>query len=120
MTLATPPEALSIYAMTLPGILMNVVAHPADFAALLDDPRKNAVLLGPGNGVTAATRAHVLYALEAGKRCVIDADALTVFAERPQDLLAALRAAAEQAAAGGATTGSDDEVVDAEIVDDGK
>ena len=95
VTIASPPEALAIYATTMPGILMTVVAHPADFATMLADPRKNAVLLGPGNGVTPATRAHVLFALEAGRRCVLDADALTVFAERPQDLIAALNGAAE-------------------------
>ena len=34
--------------------------------ALLQDKRRNAVLLGPGNGVGAATRANVLAALQMG------------------------------------------------------
>ncbi|MGE5540121.1 MAG: NAD(P)H-hydrate dehydratase [Gemmatimonas sp.] len=96
VTVASPPEALPIYAAAMAGVLTMPIAHPADFAALLDDPRKNAVLLGPGNGATPATRAHVLLALEAGRVCVLDADALTVFADRPQDLVEALKAAADR------------------------
>jgi NAD(P)H-hydrate epimerase len=82
--------------MSMAGVLTSAVAHPADFAALIDDVRKNVVLLGPGNGATPATRAHVLLALETGRLCVLDADALTVFADRPQDLIEALQAAGER------------------------
>jgi NAD(P)H-hydrate epimerase len=91
VTIVTPPEALSIYATANPGVLTATIAHPFDLIALLDDARKNVVLLGPGGGSNEATRAHVLFALEAGRRCVLDADALTAFADRPQDLIAALR-----------------------------
>jgi NAD(P)H-hydrate epimerase len=94
-TIACPPEALGLYAAALPGVLTTAIAHPADVAALLDDTRKNVVLLGPGNGVTHATRSHVLFALEAHRRCVLDADALTVFSDRPQDLIDALHATAK-------------------------
>jgi ADP-dependent NAD(P)H-hydrate dehydratase / NAD(P)H-hydrate epimerase len=98
-TIASSPEALPIYAATMPGVLTSVISHPMDLAALLDDERKNVVLLGPGAGVGAPTRSHVLFALEANRRCVLDADALTVFADRPQDLIAALQSSA--AALGG-------------------
>jgi len=94
VTIASPPEALPIYAAAMAGVLTHAIAHPVDLIAFLEDTRKNAVLLGPGAGSNEATRAHVLYALEAGRRCVLDADALTAFADRPQDLIAALRSAA--------------------------
>lgn len=94
-TIASPPEALGLYAAALPGVLTTAIAHPAEFAALLDDIRKNVVLLGPGNGVTDTTRSHVLFALEANRRYVLDADALTVFSDRPQDLIDALQATAK-------------------------
>lgn len=94
-TIASPPEALGLYAAALPGVLTTAVAHPADVVSLLEDTRKNVVLLGPGNGVTDATRSHVLFALEANRRCVLDADALTVFSDRPQDLIDALHGAAK-------------------------
>jgi NAD(P)H-hydrate epimerase len=56
----------------------------------LTDERRNAVLLGPGNGVSEATRANVLTALGLGKACVLDADALTSFEGRAGELFEAL------------------------------
>ena len=44
------------------------------------------MLLGPGSGVTEETRGHVLASLAAGKACVLDADALSVFADDPARL----------------------------------
>ncbi len=38
----------------------------AGFADLLADPRRNAILIGPGAGVGAATRAYVEAALTGG------------------------------------------------------
>ncbi len=93
VTIASPPQAVPIYAAYMPGVLTAAVANRKAFAELLVDPRRNAVLLGPGYGVSAATRAHVLAALAADKRCVLDADALTVFQHRPQDLFSAIRGA---------------------------
>jgi NAD(P)H-hydrate epimerase len=90
-TIASAPEALPIYAAALTSTLTQPISHPVDFAKLLDDPRRNAVLIGPGNGISDATRAHTLYALEVNRRCVLDADALTVFSDRPQDLIDAIR-----------------------------
>jgi hydroxyethylthiazole kinase-like uncharacterized protein yjeF len=51
-----------------------------------------AALIGPGNGVDADTADRVLRAL-AARPCVLDADALTVFAGRPETLFAAFSAA---------------------------
>ncbi|MCH9053608.1 MAG: NAD(P)H-hydrate dehydratase, partial [Proteobacteria bacterium] len=90
LTIASPPEAVAVYAVSMPGILTVPVDDEQAFAALLADRRKNAVLLGPGYGVNQATRSRVLAALGAGKRVVLDADALTVFADAPGDLFAAI------------------------------
>src|SRR5262249_20237517 len=62
----------------------------AGFQALLEDRRRNTVLIGPGAGVGAETREMVLAALGARKRLVLDADALTSFAEDPQRLFSAI------------------------------
>lgn len=90
VTLACPPEALPIYALSTPSAIAVPVASEADFGALLADGRKNAVLLGPGNGVGGETRAHTLAALAAGKATVVDADALTSFQDRPEVLFEAV------------------------------
>lgn len=88
VTVAGPAEALPLYLADSPG---NIVADIAAFSSLLADPRKNALLLGPGNGAGPDTRRRVLDALAAGKACVLDADALTSFADGPGDLFAAIR-----------------------------
>ena len=82
-TIAAPSAALPLYAA---GDAGNILAPLDEFVSLLDDSRRNVVLLGPGNGVGAHTRQHVLSALHSGKPCVLDADALTSFADRPRDL----------------------------------
>jgi NAD(P)H-hydrate epimerase len=96
VTVACPPEALPIYALSTPSAIAAPIANEADFDALLADARKNAVLLGPGNGVGPQTRARTLAALGAGKVTVVDADALSSFQDRP----AALFEAVSKAAAG--------------------
>jgi NAD(P)H-hydrate epimerase len=79
VTVAAPASALSIYAGDMP----SVITHPCDsveaYLGLLSDSRRNTLLLGPGNGVTAATRTRALAALESDRSVVLDADALTVF-----------------------------------------
>ena len=91
VTLACPPGALMVYAQALEAVMTRAMAEPDGFAALLADPRKNAVLIGPGNGVGEATRKRVLASLAAGKACVLDADALTSFENQPSELFSAIK-----------------------------
>jgi len=75
-----------------PAVITLEAPEPADFAAALADPRRNAVVVGPGNGVTPETRTRAEAAIKAGRAVVLDADALTVFQDRPVtlwDLIAA-------------------------------
>ena len=53
---------------------------------MLEDPRRNGILLGPGAGVGEALRRQVCACSQAAKACVLDADALTSFSDRPQEL----------------------------------
>jgi NAD(P)H-hydrate epimerase len=81
---------LPIYALSTPSAIAVPLDGEADYRALLADARKNAVLLGPGNGVGGETRARTLAALAAGKATVVDADALTSFQDRPTNLFEAV------------------------------
>ena len=87
VTVHAPEAALSVYAAQLTAVM---VASLDDLGAALADERRNALLIGPGCGVSPATRARTLRALGAGKRCVLDADALTAFQDEPGALFAAL------------------------------
>ena len=91
VTAAAPSAALPVYALAAHAVILAKLDDAHDFARLMDDPRRNAVLLGPGAGADQLTRMRVTAALGAGKRCVIDADALTVFADDPEHLCRAVR-----------------------------
>lgn len=83
VTIAAPPEALGILRGAEAG---NIVVPLDQGAASLNDARYSAGLIGPGAGVTGQTRDLVGRALACPKSWVLDADALTAFADRPQDL----------------------------------
>jgi len=87
VTLATPPNALLINATASLAVMVQRVDDPDAFGALLDDPRINAVVMGPGAGIGANTRQMALQALRHRRRAVVlDADALTSFEGQPEDL----------------------------------
>ena len=90
VTVACPPGALLVNAAHLTSVMCTSFEGAEGLGVALDDPRRNAVLLGPGNGVGAATRANVLAALGKDRRVVLDADALTSFEDDPDALFAAL------------------------------
>ena len=87
VTVHASEAALPVYASQLTAVM---VAPTTDLETALADERRNALLIGPGCGVSPTTRAQSLQALEAGKRCVLDADALTAFRDEPATLFAAL------------------------------
>jgi hydroxyethylthiazole kinase-like uncharacterized protein yjeF len=91
VTVASAPSALPIYAADRASFLTAPIGDQAAFDTLLSDPRKNAVLLGPGNGADLTTQARVRGALSARKHCVLDADAITAFADEPDVLFRAIR-----------------------------
>ncbi|MBV8411997.1 MAG: NAD(P)H-hydrate dehydratase [Alphaproteobacteria bacterium] len=91
VTITTPRSAMPIYQTADPGNLVTESDDAAAFAALLEDQRRNAVLVGPGSGIDERTRQAVLAALGARRAVVLDADAITVFASAPAGLFQAIR-----------------------------
>ena len=92
VSVAAPPDSLAAVAADWPGTIMVPLGEAADYPDVLADERRNALLIGPGAGRSAATRDRVLASLSTGRSCVLDADALTVFADAPPALFAALHA----------------------------
>jgi len=90
VTLAAPAAAWPVYAASLTGVIVRPMARAEDFSALLADERRNAILLGPGGGTGEAMRHNVLAALATRRAVVLDADALTAFADRRDALFAAI------------------------------
>ena len=75
------PAALLVNAAHLTAIMVKPFAGASGLAGLMDDPRRNALLIGPGAGIGQATAELVLAALASAAALVLDADALTSFAE---------------------------------------
>jgi hydroxyethylthiazole kinase-like uncharacterized protein yjeF len=90
VTIASPKEALAVNAGASTAVMVRPVDGPAEFGSLLGDRRLNALVLGPGGGVGEGMRAMVQAALASDRAVVLDADALTSFADQPQVLFDAI------------------------------
>ena len=79
-------DSIIVNANHCDAVMVKSVIAMADFAAMLDDPRLTALVLGPGAGVDASTRECVALTLtrppvkEIPPALVLDADALSCFA----------------------------------------
>jgi hydroxyethylthiazole kinase-like uncharacterized protein yjeF len=91
VTVASPPEALGVNAAHLTAIMLRGCDGPEGLNTILQDPRFNALVLGPALGVHAGTRAMVAVAVHARRSLVLDADALTSFEGLGSELHGAFR-----------------------------
>jgi hydroxyethylthiazole kinase-like uncharacterized protein yjeF len=95
VSIACAPAVAAIYAADQPGTIVRPVPglggrSDDGLTTLLADRRFNALVIGPGAGVAAATRRLVETVLAAGRASVLDADGLTAFAGASDRLAAAL------------------------------
>jgi hydroxyethylthiazole kinase-like uncharacterized protein yjeF len=93
VTLASPRDALAVNASALTAVMVRPIDTVVEFGELLNDKRLNACVIGPGAGVGGRTRDFVLTALSARRDLVLDADALTSFADAPDRLFEAIKSA---------------------------
>jgi len=92
VTIAAPHAAFAIQAAANTAVMVRPVDGASELAGFLADRRFNAVVLGPGGGIGGALRAQVLAALAGPRAVVLDADALTSFADEPEALFGPIRA----------------------------
>lgn len=86
VTISGTMAALIVHAAHVTAIMLSDLELPM----LLADRRKNAVCIGPAAGVGLETRAKVQAILASGAATVLDADALTSFADAPRALFKAI------------------------------
>lgn len=91
VTLGAPPAVLPIYQAALEAAIVLPMDGRDGFADLLLDERRNVVLVGPGAGADSATRELAMLALDSGRAVVLDADALTSFADGPEHLFSRIK-----------------------------
>ncbi len=89
VTLGVPGSAQMEVAAQVTAVMVQRVDGAEGFADVLGDERLNALCLGPGMGLERA-RELVPVALQAKRSTVLDADALTAFADDPAALFGQL------------------------------
>jgi ADP-dependent NAD(P)H-hydrate dehydratase / NAD(P)H-hydrate epimerase len=92
VTLASPRDALAVNATALTAVMVRAVDTVVEFGELMADRRLNTCVIGPGAGVGERTRDLVQTALGADRSLVLDADALTSFADGPERLFQSIKA----------------------------
>jgi hydroxyethylthiazole kinase-like uncharacterized protein yjeF len=85
VTLGVPAEAQQEVAAQITAIMMRQIGEARALEEVLKDDRMNALCLGPGLGLDRA-RELVPVALDAKRTTVLDADALTAYADDPAEL----------------------------------
>ncbi len=98
VTMASPLDAVMAHAAHLDAIMLRPFDGRDGLAEILSDPRRNAVVLGPGLGAGDAVRSLVDCALRRptggeARAVVLDADALTSYAGQADQLGAVIREA---------------------------
>lgn len=91
VTLLSPKNALMVNAQASTEVMVRGFGDTDEFLAALDDMRATAAVLGPGGGVGERMRERVIAALSRSPALVLDADALTSFADEPDHLFDHLR-----------------------------
>jgi len=86
--MASPPESLSINAAHLEAVMLRPFDNETDLEQICANV--DAVVIGPAAGVSESTLLNTLALARTGAALVIDADAITVFRDDPEELFSAL------------------------------
>lgn len=84
VTVAAPADAMTVQAAALTAIMLREVDNEAALTQWLDTSKLSAFVIGPGFGIGEKARRFVEMLAE--KPTVVDADAITAFADKPERL----------------------------------
>jgi len=91
VSLTGSEEALKVQAAHVTSVMLKPAESDGALEQLLSDARVKAFCIGPAAGASAALKRKMVIGLKAGMSCVLDADALTAFAETPEQLFEAIQ-----------------------------
>lgn len=79
ITILTQPQNAMVYRMHSPAYLVKEYTDHASFNQIIQDPKYNAILIGPGMIATEETKQLVIDILKLNKPVVLDAGAILCF-----------------------------------------
>lgn len=79
VTVASPEKVAPLYRMAMESVVVKAFRDTAYYNEILSDKRIDACLIGPGLGRDFTAQEKVLATLRTGNKCVLDADALSMF-----------------------------------------
>jgi len=88
VTVLSPPEALAVNAAHLEAVMLAPFETDQELGEAAE--AADAAVIGPAAGVNDETLANVLALARTGAALVIDADALTIFRDDPEELFSVL------------------------------
>lgn len=88
VTVLSPPDALAVNAAHLEAVMLRPFDSEAELENLAADV--DAAVIGPAAGVNETTLMNVLALARTGAALILDADAITVFREDPEELFSVL------------------------------
>ena len=90
VTIAGDKDELLIHATHTTALMLAQTDTALALGMFLNDKRRNAACIGPAAGIGSDTSAKVRAVLASGAATVLDADALTSFAQNPDELFTAI------------------------------
>lgn len=88
VTVYSPPDALAVNAAHLEAVMLR--PFETDFELEQGAAQVDAAVIGPAAGVSETTLLNVLALTRTGAALILDADAITVFRDDPEELFSAL------------------------------
>ncbi|UTO55966.1 NAD(P)H-hydrate dehydratase [Neoehrlichia mikurensis] len=84
VTIACDSNAIALYASSLTAIMYKL------YDDVIDDERINAILIGPGCGLSKCVKERTIKALSKSN-CIIDADSISIFCDDQQTLFSCIK-----------------------------
>ena len=86
VTIASPKKAVPIYALDWPEFIIKEVSNFTNLRIYIKTKKVSALVIGPGLGISSRARRLIINCVRVGLPVVLDADAISNFADEPNKL----------------------------------